>query len=553
MDIELTAATKRALVEAWSWSLDGSDLFLQAPAVLLGLLLERECRAAILLESHEIHAATIQTRWPTLLQKGSIAGAAHAPIMDEALSEELVPRFSPEMRAAFGIARDWLTDLPRPLTLATEHLLLGLAASEQEVGCWLRQRGLNAQALRDEILKQYGLTTAPLDVETAVPVSIDVPQEDIRPQVPDSKDVIPDSSSGDHRAETGERLLGNTNVVRLLDASANRAREALRVIEDYVRFVLDDRHLTARLKSLRHGLTSALAGISMTDRLATRDTQADVGTTLSTAAERIRRDSHEVLTANFTRFQESLRSLEEFGKIDRLLNSQVVEQLRYEAYTLHKAVHGTLEGLARLDGAVLYVLVDGRSSVDTFEKLVSSLVEAGVSVIQLRDKTLDDRGLLERAHRLRDLTSSRETLFIMNDRPDLAVLARADGVHVGQEELTVRQVRQIVGPRMLVGVSTHGIEQARQAVLDGASYLGVGPMFPSGTKAFTEFPGLAFARCVAAEIRLPAFAIGGIEAKNVAQVIATGIGRVAVSGAVISAEDPARAARDLLDRLKVAE
>jgi thiamine-phosphate pyrophosphorylase len=196
------------------------------------------------------------------------------------------------------------------------------------------------------------------------------------------------------------------------------------------------------------------------------------------------------------------------------------------------------------------VLVDGRSGVDTFEELVSSLIEAGVDILQLRDKTLGDRELLDRARRLRNLTTSSETLFVMNDRPDLAVLSGADGIHVGQEELSVRDVRQIVGPRMLVGVSTHNLKQARQAVLDGASYLGVGPTFPSGTKAFTEFPGLEFARSVASEIRLPAFAIGGIGAANIGEVLATGMERVAVSGAVVAAENPAHAARCLLDRLK---
>ena len=105
---------------------------------------------------------------------------------------------------------------------------------------------------------------------------------------------------------------------------------------------------------------------------------------------------------------------------------------------------------------------------------------------------------------------TRKTLFIINDRPDLAALARADGVHVGQEELSVKDARSIVGPETLVGVSTHSIEQARQAVLDGANYIGVGPTFPSGTKQFEQFPGVELLRAVAAEIRLPAFAIGGI-------------------------------------------
>jgi thiamine-phosphate pyrophosphorylase len=98
----------------------------------------------------------------------------------------------------------------------------------------------------------------------------------------------------------------------------------------------------------------------------------------------------------------------------------------------------------------------------------------------------------------------------------------------------------------LVGVSTHSIEQARQAVLDGANYIGVGPTFPSGTKQFENFPGTELLRAVSAEIRLSAFAIGGITRENVAEVLAAGFSRIAVSGAVTSADDPGLAARQLL-------
>jgi thiamine-phosphate pyrophosphorylase len=133
----------------------------------------------------------------------------------------------------------------------------------------------------------------------------------------------------------------------------------------------------------------------------------------------------------------------------------------------------------------------------------------------------------------------------MNDRPDLAVLTDADGVHVGQEELSVRDARRIVGPGRLVGVSTHTIEQARQAVLDGADYIGVGPVFPSQTKQFGSFAGLQFVREAAGEITLPAFAIGGITTENVAEVLAAGATRIAVSAAICAAEDPGEAAREL--------
>ena len=126
----------------------------------------------------------------------------------------------------------------------------------------------------------------------------------------------------------------------------------------------------------------------------------------------------------------------------------------------------------------------------------------------------------------------------MNDRPDLAVLSSTDGVHVGQEELSVQDVRRIVGPEMLVGLSTHTIEQARDAVLAGASYIGCGPTFPSGTKHFDSFPGLTFLREVAAEISLPAFAIGGITPENLREVLKSGMKRVAVGGAVTASKSP---------------
>ncbi|MCA9162756.1 MAG: thiamine phosphate synthase, partial [Planctomycetales bacterium] len=121
--------------------------------------------------------------------------------------------------------------------------------------------------------------------------------------------------------------------------------------------------------------------------------------------------------------------------------------------------------------------------------------------------------------------------------PDLAVLSRADGVHVGQDELSVKDARAIVGTRMLIGVSTHSIEQARAAVIAGASYIGCGPTFPSTTKAFGAFPGLDYLCQVAAEIRLPAFAIGGITDENLSAVLATGIRRVALRGQLLNSTD----------------
>jgi thiamine-phosphate pyrophosphorylase len=339
------------------------------------------------------------------------------------------------------------------------------------------------------------------------------------------------------------------SVFRILDAAANRAREGLRVVEDYVRFKLDDRHLTELCKTLRHEFAAGLAYLPLEERLAARDTEGDVGTVLSAPAEQRRGDWGEVLAANFFRLEESLRSLEEFSKLAEPEAAARFKQLRYRVYTLQRAVTITARSIERLSGARLYVLVDGRESPAEFETLCRTVLAAGVDIIQLRDKRLGDRALVDRARRLREWTRETHALFVVNDRPDLAVLANADGVHVGQEELSVKDVRAIVGPRALIGVSTHSLPQARQAVLDGANYIGVGPTFPSATKQFDEFPGTELLRAVAAEIRLPAFAVGGINCENIEQVLAAGVTRVVVSSAITQAENPGDAVRQLRDAI----
>ena len=314
---------------------------------------------------------------------------------------------------------------------------------------------------------------------------------------------------------------------RILDASANRAAEGLRVVEDYVRFVLDDAHLTELCKQLRHDLAASCAALPHADRCAARDTQHDVGTTISTDAESQRTDAWEVCLASFERTKQSLRSLEEFSKVDSPELASQFEAQRYRLYTLEKAIGITRQSCSQLRVTTLCVLIDGQDSQEEFKQLAQQLVDTGVGMIQLRDDRLTDRQLVERAK----LLVATAPLAIINNRPDIAAAANADGVHLGQDDLSVKAARTLLGPRKLIGVSTHSIEQARRAVLDGADYLGAGPTFPSTTKSFDQFPGLEYLREVAAEIRLPTFAIGGIQTKNLPQVLETGITRIAVSEA----------------------
>jgi thiamine-phosphate pyrophosphorylase len=364
-------------------------------------------------------------------------------------------------------------------------------------------------------------------------------------------------SEGKYHLSTGDYLA----ALRIIDANVNRASEGLRVVEEQCRFAFGDRHLTERCKQLRHDLATAIQTLPPEHLLAARDTEGDVGTAVTTPAESSRQSLAEIAIANWRRVEQALRAIEEYAKLVTPNMAAKIESLRYRAYTLAKACTITTDSQLRLQHARLYVLVDGSSSECAFAERVSDLVTAGVHVIQLRDKKLDDRTLLTRARLLRRIIDEHGNLarqeprppnleprtpnpeppplFILNDRPDLAVLARADGVHLGQEELTVHDAHQIVGPDMLIGISTHNIEQARQAVLDGANYLGCGPTFPSSTKHFDHFPGLELLRQVAAEVALPAFAIGGITLENLPQVLATGFTRVAVGGALAAVSDPA--------------
>jgi thiamine-phosphate pyrophosphorylase len=263
-----------------------------------------------------------------------------------------------------------------------------------------------------------------------------------------------------------------------------------------------------------------------------------VGTECSASDEFDRISARQVCAANQKRVEQSLRCLEEYSKPLYPAVAAAVEQLRYRVYTLAKGVDAIERGRERLGNTRLYVLIDGGDNPDGFADMALKLIAAGVDILQLREKRLAYRELLDRARRLRAVTRGTSTLFIMNDRPDLAVLADADGVHVGQEELTVAGVRALVGTERLIGVSTHSIEQARQAVLDGADYIGCGPTFVSETKSFAHFPGLELLTQVSAEISLPVFAIGGITCENLPSVLQTGVSRVAVSGAIASSKDP---------------
>ena len=491
------------------------------PVHLLWALVLDESRAASLLAAKGLTAEQLRTEVdfqpldpdPAVAADSDRTSPGSAPPGETAAPSPADPAQHPVWQQVLQQAQSSTAHLDHRAEIGTEHLLAGLMLVPSELS---------------DLFERYGFHSA--DEETGYHAAAE-------PSTPLPAEPMPTLSR--------ESVTDLSAVWRMIDAAANRVREGVRVLEDYVRFGLDDPHLTRLLKEWRHEFSQLFTAEETRRLLLCRDTQADVGTTIHTRHETVRESLADVVRAAFKRIQEALRTMEESYKIVHPDLADLPGQLRYRMYTLERAVLLTELSLSRLAERPLYLLVTEELCHHGAGAAIRGALQGGVGIVQVREKKMPDRQLLAHARRVREWTREAGALLIMNDRPDLAMLCEADGVHVGQDELSVHDVRRIVGPDRLIGVSTHSIEQARAAVLDGADYIGVGPVFPSQTKSFREFAGLELVQQVAAEIRLPAYAIGGINETNLSSVLDAGLSRVAVSAAICSQADPAAAARAL--------
>ncbi|MDE5833767.1 MAG: thiamine phosphate synthase [Desulfovibrio sp.] len=191
------------------------------------------------------------------------------------------------------------------------------------------------------------------------------------------------------------------------------------------------------------------------------------------------------------------------------------------------------------DETDLYALTDSRLSLGRpLEYVAEELLRSGVRILQYREKKFPASKMLEECRVLRELTNKYGACFIVDDHVDIAMLSGADGVHVGQDDLPVWEVRKLVGPDMIIGLSTHSPEQAKKAVKAGADYIGVGPIFPTRTKEDVADPvGLEYLEWVAANIKLPFVAIGGIKAANIGDVRKRGGYCAALVSELVGSED----------------
>jgi thiamine-phosphate pyrophosphorylase len=207
---------------------------------------------------------------------------------------------------------------------------------------------------------------------------------------------------------------------------------------------------------------------------------------------------------------------------------------------------------ARLDRARLYLCTDAREAQGDLESFLDAALAGGVDIVQLRQKGLEARQEMEHLEVFRAACDRHGALLAVNDRADIAHAVRADVLHLGQDDLPVRQARAIVGEDMLIGRSTHSEEQVEAAAREpGTDYFCVGPTWPTPTKPGRPAPGPALLSYAAGRgFARPWFAIGGIGADNLDEVLATGARRVVVVRAITEAADPRAAAAHLATRLR---
>ena len=202
-----------------------------------------------------------------------------------------------------------------------------------------------------------------------------------------------------------------------------------------------------------------------------------------------------------------------------------------------------------LHGVRLYVLIDSNIATKSVEETARLVIDGGADAIQLREKTISDEEFISLARKIHDIAAKRGTLLIINDRVNVAKEVNAEGVHLGQQDISISEARDVIGNEKIIGMSTHNIEQARQAQKEGADYIAIGPAYATRTKINEPPVGLEVVQEVAKEISIPFVVIGAVTLKNLDEVLKTGATRVAVCSAIISSKDILSSTRQFKDKL----
>lgn len=339
-------------------------------------------------------------------------------------------------------------------------------------------------------------------------------------------------------------------VYRIIDANFNRSREGLRVMEEFCRFALNSKSLNSRAKEIRHRLCDAMKSIELETLVGCRDSAKDVGSDIKVTGQMKRGNLTDCFKAASKRATEALRALSETSQVIDMELSAKLEAIRFDIYTLEKDIVMLSFAQSKIEGMQLYVLVTVGPDDDQAAalKITEQCAKGGVDCIQLRCKQIESKEMLMLASKFVQVCKDNSVISIINDRVDIAVLSDSDGVHVGEEDLPIDQVRRLGTKPLIVGVTTHNVRELQEAIDSGADYVGIGPVFDTATKPGMKLAGLDYVQQAAELLRdtgIGHVAIGGISELNVRSVVGAGARAVAVCSAATGASDPQKACEQL--------
>ena len=337
----------------------------------------------------------------------------------------------------------------------------------------------------------------------------------------------------------------DSRISQIIDANLDRAREGLRVLEDWARFGLGKEDLVVKIKNFRQILGKNHLKIYKTSR----NHNEDQCKGLSHIEQLKRKGPSKVISTNSARVQEALRVIEEFSRNHNNTLSKIAAKIRYEIYTLeiellNLSTHKKAELIINKNN--LYSITDHRENL---LEIIEKILIGGVKIIQHRFKEGNDKERLKEAIQIKCLCEKYNSLFIVNDRVDIALASNADGVHLGQEDIDIKTARKLLGSSKIIGVSANNSTEIKNAIDYGCDYIGVGPLFHSLTKKNKEPLGLEKIKALTKDIKIPWFAIGGINKVNISFLKKNGINKVAVISGLLNSEDPIEEAIIILKEL----
>ena len=334
-------------------------------------------------------------------------------------------------------------------------------------------------------------------------------------------------------------------IYQIIDANLDRAREGLRVIEDWARFGLGKEKYVQRIKNFRQILGKNHLEIYKQSRNHIEDKCKGL-----THHEQIKRKtSDQIISSNSGRVQEALRVIEEFSRLHNPELSKIASEIRYEIYTLEVdllSLSKRKKSEEILRGNDLYVITDQKENL---LEIIEDILIAGVKIIQHRFKRGNDKDNLQEAIQIKNLCKRYNSLFIINDRLDIALASNADGIHLGQNDLDLKTARKLLGYSKIIGISANNEIDISNALKEGCDYIGIGPVFETTTKKGKKPLKIEKIKKLTKDLNIPWFAIGGITKNNISYLKSYGFKKFALVSQLMNSEDPKDDAIILLKEL----